>query len=236
MRHFWEREAAGYNAAFRSQSREQEPRHLFAAREIESTIGGRILCVGGLWVGAKADFVAARDVTVLDVSAAMLSHFEALGATPVQGDARDMPFSEGEFDHVVFPLVLHHITDGSARQSRVNVRRALAEARRVLRRDGLVWVREITTSAITYWAELLLAPATRWALAQRDVPLVIFHDEEFLRGALASNGFGRVTCSSVPEPRRWNRVNRPIIGLPQFVVPEVLLPAMTHVLLRGTAI
>jgi SAM-dependent methyltransferase len=233
---FWEKQAPVYNAAPRSRSREQEPRHLFAARELEANLGGRILCVGGLWVGAGADFVAGHDVTVLDVSAAMLSHFEARGATPVEGDARSMPFSDGEFDHVVFPLVIHHITDGSAELSRANTLRALAEARRVLRSDGSVWIREITTTRLTYWAELLLAPATRWALARRGVPLVIFHSEPFLRRALGSSGFGRVTCTSVPEPRRWNRVNRPIIGLPQFVVPERLLPAMTHVLLRGTAV
>lgn len=233
---FWEEQAARYNAADRSRSREQEPRHLFAARELEATLSGRILCVGGLWVGARADFIANHDVTVLDVSAAMLRHFEALGATPVEGDARAMPFSDAAFDHVVFPLVLHHITDGSARASRANVQRALAEARRVLRTDGSVWIREITTSRFTYRAELLLAPATRRLLARRGVPLVIFHSERFFRRALASCGFGRVTCTSVPEPRRYGRLNRPIIGLPQFVVPEVLLPSMTHVLLRGTAV
>lgn len=233
---FWDEQAAGYNAAPRSRSRAQEPRHLFAAQELEAALGGRILCVGGLWVGAAADFVAGHDVTVLDVSAAMLSHFEARGATPVEGDARAMPFADSEFDHIVFPLVLHHITDGSAEHSRANVQRALAEARRVVRPGGSVWIREITTTRLTYYGERLLAPVTRWALARRGVPLVIFHSEQFLRQALASCGFGRVTCSGVPEPRRWNRVNRPIIGVPQFVVPEVLLPAMTHVLLRGTAV
>jgi SAM-dependent methyltransferase len=233
---FWEKQAASYNAAPRTRSRDQEPRHLFAAQTLEANLGGRILCVGGLWVAARPDFVAGHDVTVLDVSAAMLSHSETLGARPVEGDARSMPFSDGEFDHVVFPLVLHHITDGSAQRSRANTQRALAEARRVLRRDGSVWIREITITVLTYCAELLLAPATKWALAQRKVPLVIFHSEQFLRHSLATCGFGEVTCTSVPEPRRWNRVNRPIIGLPQFVVPEVLLPAMTHVLLRGTAL
>jgi SAM-dependent methyltransferase len=233
---FWEKQAAGYNAARRSRSREQEPRHLFAAVELEANLSGRILCVGGLWVGARPDFIAQHDVTVLDVSPAMLGHFAARGATPVEGDARAMPFSGGEFDHVVFPLVLHHITDDSAEQSRANTRRALAEASRVLRPGGSVWIREITTTRLTYWAELLLAPATQWVLARRGVPLVIFHSERFLRQALGSSGFGRVTCTRVPEPRRWNRVNRPIIGVPQFVVPEVLLPEMTHVLLRGTAL
>ena len=232
---FWDQQAAGYNAAPKNRAREQEPRHLFAARELEANLGGRILCVGGLWVGARADFVNEHDVTVLDVSSAMLSHFEERGAIGVEGDARAMPFADGVFDHVVFPLVIHHITDGSAEQSRTNTLRALAEARRVLRPSGSVWIREITTTRLTYYAERLLAPATKWALALRGVPLVIFHSERFLRQALASCGFGRVTCASVPEPRRWTRVNRPIIGLPQFVVPERLLPAMTHVLLRGIA-
>ena len=233
---FWDEQAAGYNAAPRNRAREQEPRHLFAARELEANLEGRILCVGGLWVGARQDFIATHDVTVLDVSASMLRHFEERGATPVEGDARAMPFSDAAFDHVVFPLVLHHITDGSARQSRANTQRALAEARRVLRPNGSVWIREITTTRLTYRVERLLAPATRWALGLRGVPLVIFHSERFLRQALSSSGFDRITCASVPEPRRWNRVNRPIIGVPQFVVPEVLLPAMTHVLLRGTAV
>lgn len=232
---FWDKHAALYNAEPQSRSREQQPRHLFAARELESNLDGRILCVGGLWVGAPASFVARHNVTVLDVSAAMLSHFEVMGAIPVQGDARAMPFPDSAFDHVVFPLVLHHITDGSAQRSRANIHRAVAEAHRVLRKNGSVWIREITTTPLVYRAQRLLAPATKWILARRDVPLVIFHDERFLRRALTLNGFEQLASTHVPEPRRWTRVNRPIIGLPQFVLPERLLPAMTHVLLRGTA-
>lgn len=232
---FWDAQASHYNAPERTERRQSLERHRFAADVLSRQLSGRVLCAGGLWVGARPDGLRACSMTVLDVSASMLAHFESMNVEGVQGDAREMPFSSSSFDHVVFPLVVHHITDGSARRARENVGRVLSEARRVLKPGGSVWLREIVVPTAVYWMELAAAPVTRWVLGLRKIPLVILHDEAFLRSSLWRAGFTELQTSKVSDPRRWTHTTTPIVGLPQLRVPEATLPPIRHVLIRGRA-
>lgn len=230
---FWNREASRYNEAEGRIARAAEHRHLFGARILERELHGRVLCAGGLWVGAEPRGLTQCEITVLDVSASMLEHFESQGVTGKLGDARKMPFPDGCFDHVVFPLVIHHITDDSARLARKNARHVIEEARRVLEPDGRIWIREIVLPAPAYWAELAAAPVIRAALHLRQIPLVILHGEGFLKRALEEAGFSDITITKVSDPRRWGHRTNPIIGLPKLAIPEVLLPPMHHILMSG---
>jgi SAM-dependent methyltransferase len=73
------------------------------------------------------------------------------------GDARELPFGDGEFDAVLLLGPLYHLPD---RADRV---RTLAECRRVLRPGGVV-----AAAAITRWALLIDAVVRDW-LADPDL-------------------------------------------------------------------
>lgn len=223
---FWNKQGAAYAAKDGLRS----SYHSEFAAVLNGALAGDVLCVGGLY--QNADLNRTPPFSVVDVSAQMLSVYASRGATVRLGDARQLPVADTSVDHVVFPLVLHHITDGRATASRLNVAACLREAHRVLRPGGTVWAIEIFVSTPVYWAELALAPATREALALKSIPLVIFHSRAFYLSQLPAAGFadGSVLFSSADQGR-WYDLVRPVVGL-GLRVPKILVP-VKYGLLRG---
>lgn len=218
---FWNDQADGYGRSVDSDWVERSHHRVTADllnRELED---GRILCVGGPWVAADLGL----DLTVLDISVGMLRLYARAGMTPILGDGRQPPLSDSSFDHVVVPLVLHHITGRGAASARENVRRAVRVAARLLEPGGRLWIKEIVVPAPIYALELFLAPLTRAALAAKKIPLVIFHTDRFFRRALSEAGLTdvRSIVSDSPDERWYDRI-APVIGLPRLRVPRLLVP------------
>jgi SAM-dependent methyltransferase len=224
---FWNREAAAFTAG----DGLRRSYHLEFGQMLNTALSGDVLCVGGLY--EQVDLGSGRfSVTIVDVSEKMLSVYESRGARVLLGDARSLPVPSASVDHVVFPLVLHHITGRSAHESRENVLSSFREALRVLRPGGVVWAKEILVSEVIYQAELALAPITRTLLATRRIPLVIFHSWPFYRSRLHAAGFSDVSLTrSDARQDRWYDLVRPVIGL-GLCVPRIMVP-VRYGLLRG---
>jgi SAM-dependent methyltransferase len=230
---FWNREAARFTAKDGART----SYHLEFAQVLNDALRGDVLCVGGLYAHVALDSRKLA-MNVVDVSAQMLDVYASRGASARLGDARNLPIPDNSMDHVVFPLVLHHITADArtgegAEAARANVALAFREAHRVLRPGGTLWAKEILVSPGVYWLERMLAPATRTVLASRGIPLVIFHSAGFYQTELAAAGFADplVTLSTVSQGR-WYEMVRPVIGL-GLRVPRAVLP-LRYALLRGT--
>ncbi|MBW1903780.1 MAG: class I SAM-dependent methyltransferase [Deltaproteobacteria bacterium] len=202
-----------------------------AARHIEKGVSGRVLSIGGLWPQHSPDAIAKLDLVVADVSEEMLRPHREAGISTVLDDARALSFEDESFDHVVLPLVLHHITEQSWRAARREVHEVLAEVGRVLKRGGRVWISEFAVRRPVYWAEALAAPATKLILGLAGIPLVVMHSSEFYYSALLREEFGEVE-SYYPNPAdaSWRDPIRPIIGLPWLKVPRGLYPVRPVVL------
>jgi len=224
---FWDRMAGEYNRPARAGGH-----HRIGAEILHEQLSGSVLSVGGLWAGAKLDD-ARFEVTVLDVSARMLEPYASRGLRTVLGDARDMNVDSGSYDHVVFPLVLHHLTGRGSRDSRRFARRALAEAERVLKEGGTIWVKEIVVPSAVYGAELGLAHVTKRVLRRHGVPLVVLHSLHFWISSLKEAGFANVSSRPCDVPtERWSDLVSPIIGMPSLRIPRLLVP-VRHVLISG---
>ncbi len=95
----------------------------------------------GCGAGALARELAARGATVLGVepnpvqAARNREAPEADGVTLAEGRAESLPADDGGVDGVIFGRSLHHVPEAAMRP-------ALAEARRVLRPGGFVYVLE----------------------------------------------------------------------------------------------
>jgi len=223
---FWDKQGA----AFTAHDGLRRSYHAEFAAILNRELSGDVLCVGGLY--QNADLGGGQRFAVVDVSERMLHTWAARGATVQVGDARRLPVAAGSVDHVVFPLVLHHITDGHAKASRQNVGACLTEAFRVLRPGGNVWAVEILVSRVVYGAELALAPLTRAALATQGIPLVIFHSRQFYLSQLAASGFADASVHySQADQGRWHDMVQPVVGL-GLRVPKVMVP-VKYGLLRG---
>jgi ubiquinone/menaquinone biosynthesis C-methylase UbiE len=207
-----------------------------AARYIEEGVSGRVLSVGGLWPRYSLGVASKLDLVVADVSEEMLQPLREAGLSTVVEDARALSFPDGGFDHVVLPLVLHHITEQSWRAARREVNKVLGEVARVLKPGGHVWISEFSVRRPVYWAEAAAAPITKLVLGLMDIPLVVMHTADFYRSALLREDFSEL-ASYYPDPpgASWRDRIRPIIGIPWLQVPRVLYPVRPVVLSAKSA-
>jgi len=206
------------------------PFHTQTARMLEEHLTGSVLCVGGLWSLASLSNLRCR-ITVIDVSAAMLKKYREEGVRLVVGDARDLPFDTGTFDHLVLPLLLHHITGPSVRSTRAGIRHVFREVGRVLRPRGQVWISELCVSRPVYVAELAAAPLTRALLGVANVPFVIMHSAAAYCRALEQTGFTGVTVTRVrSRDARPTDLVRPVDGIEWLRVPRFMFPVTATVL------
>lgn len=124
LKHDYSRQAARYD-----RSRGVSVDVVSAVREaLEDVRGRQLLDVGG---GTGNYAAALRDYgwapTVLDASPYMRGRAEAKGLPVIAGDATMLPFADASHDAVTMISMLHQVGDW---------RRALHEARRVLRSEG----------------------------------------------------------------------------------------------------
>ncbi len=215
---FWNKQGA----AFTAHDGRRRSYHAEFAAILNRELTGNVLCVGGLY--QNAELGGGQQFSVVDVSEQMLQTWALRGAQVQVGDARHLPVPPASVDHVVFPLVLHHITDGRAVASRQNIAACLKEAHRVLRPGGTVWAIEILVSGVIYGAELALAPVTRAVLATQGIPLVIFHSRRFYLSQLGATGFTDASLRfSHTTDGRWYDLVRPVVGL-GLRVPKIMVP------------
>ncbi len=197
--------------------------HEVTARRLEAGLAGDVLSVGGPWVGHRTP--PGVRLTVVDLSRGMLGALGGAGVAVALADARALPFSAGRFDHVVLPLVLHHVAGRSAAEARAGARAALDEAHRVLRSGGRLWISELCVAPAIYLAERALAPATRAVLGLAGAPLVVMHSAGFYRAALDQAGFRDTVATPIAAPGATALdLITPIIGMPWLKVPRFLYP------------
>ncbi len=126
VQEFFDEQADAYHAKTGGMA----PFHVITAARIEAQLSGKVVGIGGVWAQADTRTCRALDLTVMDLSPKMLEHWAAEGYQTIQGDARQTPFENNSIDHVVLPLILHHVTEGSWAESRRQVARVLEEVRR----------------------------------------------------------------------------------------------------------
>lgn len=225
---FFDTHAAGYHG----HPAGLKPLHLVTAAKIEEAVDGRTLGLGGLWTHASL-FACSATVVVADLSFAMLRTWAADGAPAAQCDALELPFAAGSLDHVVLPLILHHVAGSSARQSEVAVRQVLEGVRSILKPGGTVWISELCPAPTVYRIEKLMAFVTRFLLGLVGEPLVMMHSEQFYVDELGRQGWVDVRAERIEsEDTRHTDLIRPVIAVPWLRIPRFLFP-LRPVLIRA---
>jgi SAM-dependent methyltransferase len=217
---FFDRHASSY----RGRPGGMQLLHRVTAQRIESDLSGTVLAVGGLWPQATC-LGGAEGVAVCDLSMAMLRSWREITPRGVQGDARWLPFADAAFDHVVLPLVLHHVAGRTADEARHLAGVVVREAARVLKPAGRLWISEICPSPCGYRWERRLAPLTRRLLGWVGQPLVVLHSAEFYLSILDRERWAEVGATSITAEGAgpWDLV-QPVIALPWLRVPRLVFP------------
>jgi SAM-dependent methyltransferase len=220
VRDFFERSADGYRAVSAGMA---APHRITAAR-IQAGITGDVLSLGGMWAQASDRLEGVR-LFVADLSLAMLRSGEAPSAWCVACDGQLPPFRDVSFDHIVLPLVLHHVTGRSFTSAQAGATLVLQQMRRLTRPGGRLWISDFCTSSALYALQRLLAPATRRILAAFQEPLVVMHTETFYRAALERTGWSDIVIDRVrsEEAGSFDGI-RPLIAVPWLKVPRFAYP------------
>jgi len=217
---FFDRHAAAY----RGRPGGMQHLHATTARRIEGGLSGFVLSVGGLWPQASGTG-RARSVTLCDLSLAMLQSWRAVTTRAVRADARGLPFADCAFDHVILPLVLHHVAGRTAEDARHLATLVVREAARVLKPGGFLWISEICPSAWGYRWERRLVPLTRRLLAWVGQPLVVLHSAEFYLSMLDGERWAETGAVPIRADGAgpWDLV-QPVIALPWLRIPRLAFP------------
>jgi ubiquinone/menaquinone biosynthesis C-methylase UbiE len=104
------------------------------------TTGLRVLDIGA-GTGAVSRALAERRAhpTAIDLAPDMVARLRDQGFTAVAGDIRALPFADGAFDGAVAAFAISHVDDPG---------RALTEACRVVRSDGVILVGVFATETV----------------------------------------------------------------------------------------
>lgn len=190
---------------------------------IQKMASGHVISVGGLWPGATPDTVP-ENTTVIDIASNMLELWSDFPVETKVADALDLPFESNSVGALVYPMVLHHLCEGTARDAREKVRQAFKEAERVLTPDGKLFIVDYEIWPPVYAVEIAMAPLTRRLLATKDIPLVVMHSQRFYRRALQEAGFSKTERIETGENEHPFAMIQPVIGLPWLVVPRFVYP------------
>ncbi len=206
------------------------PFHVQTAARLQESLDGSVLCVGGLWCLADLKDLRCR-ITVADVSKGMLKEHQEQDVALVINGGLDLAFGSGSFDHVVLPLVLHHITGSTASSARANVLGVMREVARVLKPGGRVWISELCPSRPVYLVERAAAPLTRAFLEAADVPFVMMHSAHFYKQVLEQLDFRNVRVDRVrsAEAKATDWL-QPVDGIPWLRVPRFMFPVKATVI------
>lgn len=174
-----------------------------AAAVLNQRMRGRVLAIGGLWDYFETT-PAVTELTVLDLSIEMLQTYGHAEATVISGDFFEMDLEAGAYDTVVFPLMLHHVAEGSWRECERRVRLALSRGAALLAPGGELLVYEYCPAPWLRLAQRLVLPITRRLLAHNGQPLVVMHSLAFYRQELAAAaGQARVLPITARPARPW---------------------------------
>jgi ubiquinone/menaquinone biosynthesis C-methylase UbiE len=226
-----------FNAVIERRSNHEQP-WLVELVPFMSFNGLRVLEVGcGAGYDAVAICAAGASYTGIDLAPQNISRTKAhlalfdLRGEILEADAEELPFADGSFDVVYSNGVMHHLPD---------MRRAFAEAHRVLRPGGEAYILVYNRHSVFYYvslgltAQVLKLGFLRRSLATRlrmieatssgELPIVNVYSRSEVRHLLAAAGFTQVatavrklTPEDLPQIRwiekLWFHVPRRLLDL-----------------------
>ncbi len=169
--------------------------------EIESqlTNAGNLLDIGNGGV-FNYDTSLAEAITALDLSLDIFDgSFHPPHVTLLEGSALNIPIEDAHFDSVVMVMLLHHLVGATVAQSRENVRRCIAECRRVLKPGGRLVIGESCVPQWFYRFEAVVFPVALVVVDKlvRHPPALQYTAQDLKR--LIEEEFSHCDVSAVPK-------------------------------------
>jgi len=175
--------------------------HLRAAINQAISGIGLLLDVGN---GGVFDYDPAQcgEVVALDLFLDQLpaSYIPPPNARLKPGSALDIPDADGSYDGVLLVMLIHHLVGESPGESAANMRRAIAEAFRVLRQGGKLIVVESCVPSWFYAFERLVFPvAAPFINRISEHPATLQYTPRLIASTMESVAGRRVVVAPIPK-------------------------------------
>jgi SAM-dependent methyltransferase len=167
---------------------------------------------------AKYDVLKAR-TELIDRKAAQLLNAGARGY--------ECDFAAGQFDTVVFPLILHHVAEGEGSTwafCKSRIRDALSLAARWLKPGGEVLVMEYCPHPAWIPIQGALVPVTKRFLRAMGQPLVAMHSRDFYLDELRQASLSPRAIALETDGFTWRSWYPLFMATPWLKVPFAVFP------------
>jgi len=196
-----------------------------AGTALSSRLRGRVLDVGN---GGVFNYSLTNVDSLVTLDIAEGAWMESLPSNKIEcriGDARDIPFEEGEFDRVVMQYLLHHLAERNLRETDQGVEKCLAEAYRVLKQSGKILIVESCLPPVLERIENIGYGLLWYLVKFFDFPMVKQYSLPSLLQMVKGVGFREITAVEMNKGRYVSQLG--------IRTPAKLTPVKVH-LVEGT--
>lgn len=160
----------------------------------------------------------------LDFSLAMLRKGDE-DMAKVCGDAMILPFNKNVFDSLMYSSMLHHLTKKRFGDTQRRIIAALTEGYRCLKEGGNIIVIEPCMNRASEKLERAVFFLIKTFFNLFGIPEVFLFSSKTIVRAMERAGFKEITITTGDKDikDKWRWVS-PVIGLPGFKIPRILLP------------
>lgn len=160
----------------------------------------------------------------LDFSLAMLRKGDE-DVAKVCGDAMILPFNKNVFDSLMYSSMLHHLTKKRFGDTQRRIIAALTEGYRCLKEGGNIIVIEPCMNRASEKLERAVFFLIKTFFNLFGIPEVFLFSSKTIVRAMERAGFKEITITTGDKDfeDKWRWVS-PVIGLPGFKIPRILLP------------
>ncbi|MBK8477963.1 MAG: class I SAM-dependent methyltransferase [Opitutaceae bacterium] len=168
------------------------------ARALEGELHGRTVDVGSGGV-INYDCGPITELVLVDIGADQMNQIPLPACATLKiGTAVALPLADAAHDCVLMQMLVHHLAETNFPTTRARVRRAMAEAWRVLRPGGKLVIVESVMSWPLELAQRFGFPLTRRLLHRLKHPLVFQWTGRSLCGFAKAAGFAPIIRTGIP--------------------------------------
>ncbi len=189
-------------------------------RKIEPHLKGKVIDIGSGGI-TRYHNPQVKQLISMDYVIDFLKNRKDKNVIPVNGDIRNIPLKNNSVDFVIIQFVIHHLTEKNFKENLVNVKKAISESYRILRKGGIVYIVESVLPSFLEKLEILNYKLIYFLLVCLRKPMVFFFSKENLSNLLKANGFLLKEISEI----YWGDTKQSSIALfPWLKIPHKFLP------------
>lgn len=188
--------------------------------KIEPHLKGKVIDIGSGGI-TKYSNPQIKQLISMDYVIEFLKNRSVKNIIPVNGDIRNIPLKNNSVDFVIIQFVIHHLTDRNFKKNLDNVKNAISESYRVLKKGGIIYIVESALPSFLEKLEILNYKLIYFFLTVLRKPMVFFFSKGNLSKLLRTHG---LILKEIAEIYWGDTKQSSIVLFPWLRIPHKFLP------------